>query len=156
MAAQIALDQGDRGRTVDVVVAEYGNRLRRFDSGGKSLGRLLHVLEAARIGQKRAEGGIEVARNRVGLCAAGGEDAPQKFRQGLRRGDARGRKVPARAEPLDPAIAARRLLYAKQRPRLSSISGDIFKGCGHAASSVPSQPVTVSDSLGAAAVSRTC
>ena len=47
MGAQEALDQRDRGRTVDIVIAEHGDLLAGLDGGGKARGRLLHVPEAA-------------------------------------------------------------------------------------------------------------
>jgi len=44
MGAQVALDQGNRRRTVDVVIAKNGNRLARQDRGGKALRRFVHIL----------------------------------------------------------------------------------------------------------------
>ena len=44
MRAQETLDQRHRSRAVDVVVAEYGDRLACPDGGGEAIGRSLHVL----------------------------------------------------------------------------------------------------------------
>jgi hypothetical protein len=44
MGARVALDQSDRRRTIDVVVAKNGNRLSIPDSGSKSFRRFVHVL----------------------------------------------------------------------------------------------------------------
>ena len=72
MRAEKALDQRDRGRAVDIVVAEHGDRLARLDGGCEAIGRFLHVLQARRVWQQRFERWIEEAGDRLRICAARG------------------------------------------------------------------------------------
>jgi hypothetical protein len=131
MGAQEALDERDRGRAVDIVVAEHGNRLVSPDGRSEALGRLLHVLEARGVGQKRAERGVEIAGGGVGLHAARGKHAAEQFGQTVRLRNGRGSKRAARIEALDPAVEARGTLDAEKRRRARQVCCWVFQGRGH-------------------------
>ena len=130
VGAQEALDQRDRSRTIDIVIAEYGDLLPRADGGGKARGRLLHVLQARRIGEQRAERWIEIAGRGVGLGAARGKHAAEQLGQGIGLGNGGGGQRAGMIEALDPAIAARRAFHAKDRA--CSLRYREFQGRRHA------------------------
>ena len=69
MGAEKALDQSDRGRAVDIVVAEGGNLLPCPDRGGEARGSALHVLEARRVRQESAKRWIEIAGEQCAVSA---------------------------------------------------------------------------------------
>jgi hypothetical protein len=77
MRAEKALDQSDRGRAVDIVVAEHGDRFARLDGRCEAIGRFLHVLQARWVWQQRFERWIEEAGDRLRICAARGQDASE-------------------------------------------------------------------------------
>ena len=131
MRAQETLDQRHRSRAVDVVVAEYGDRLACPDGGGEAIGRSLHVLQARRVGQQRLERWIEEAGDRLRIGAARGQHAAEQFRQAMRLGDGRGNVGAAGIEPLGPAEAARRALNAEQRGVRLGFRRSEFEGCRH-------------------------
>ncbi len=135
VGAQEALDQRDRGRAIDVVIAEHGDRFSLRDRGGKTRGRLLHVLEARRIGKKRAERWIEIAGGGVGLGTARGKHAAEQLRHARgpgiwRRRQARG---PGRgARPSDSRAPSVPRRGTGSRSRLSGISGPLSRYAIHA------------------------
>jgi hypothetical protein len=65
--------QRRRGRTVDVIVAEDGDRLSAFDRVGNPRCRLIHVLERRWVGQEIPDRGSAMAR-KVGFVDTAGEE----------------------------------------------------------------------------------
>ena len=131
MGAEIALDQSDGGRAVDVVVAEGGNLLPSDNRVPEARGSTLHVLEARRVWQERAERWIEIAGDSGDLGAARGKHAPQQLGERVGLGDRCGDESPRGIEPLDPAIAPRRALDAEERRTRYALNFRIFQGCRH-------------------------
>jgi hypothetical protein len=130
VGAEVALDQSDRGRPVDIVVAERRNLLPYPDRGGKARGSALHVLEARRVRQERAKRWIEIAGSGRRLSATRGKHAPQQLGKRVGLGDCGGDVSARGVEPLDPAVAPRRALDAKERP-CALLDCHIFQGCRH-------------------------
>ena len=132
VGAQIALDQGDRSRAIDIVVAEQGDPLPCRDCRGEAHRRPLHVLKSRRVRQQRAERRVEIVRHGADLGATRREHAPEQLRKSVDLRD-RAREMGARRlKPLNPAIAARRTLDAKQGRRRVAVRWVIFEGCRHA------------------------
>ena len=115
MRPQEALNQRHGRRTVDVVVAEHGDRLVFPDGAGEALSRFLHVLQARGIGQQRLQRGIEKAGHGLHIGAARGEHAAEQLGQAMRLGNGGGGHGATRIEPLGPAEAARGAFHAEQR-----------------------------------------
>ena len=131
MRAKKALDQSDRSRTVDIIVAEHGDRLSCPDGGCKALGRLLHVLQACRIRQQRLERRIEKAGDRLRIGAARSQHTAEQLRQAMCLGDGGGDMRAAGIQPLGPTETARRAVHAEQRGESLVFRRSEFEGCRH-------------------------
>ncbi len=117
MGAQEALDQRDRGRAVDIVVAEHRDgSAARMAAAKRSAARSMSCSRAGSGNSVRSDGSRWRAAC-VRLGAARGEHAAEQLGQAVRLGDGRGGERAAGIEPLDPAIAARRALHAEHGRR---------------------------------------
>ena len=105
--AHVALHEGDRGRAVDIIVAEDGDALFAFDGTREAGGRRLHVLQGRGVRQQAAQRGIKMCRGRLAIGATSGEDASQELRQAIGLGDRCRDQRTARMQPLHPAIGTR-------------------------------------------------
>ena len=71
---QIAREQRQRGRAVDVVVAEQAHRLARDDRIGQPLDRAVEVVQMRGVGQGLAQPRLDEGRHAVEREAAAGQD----------------------------------------------------------------------------------
>ncbi|GAB1362423.1 hypothetical protein MASR1M32_16590 [Rhodobacter sp.] len=99
--------QGGRGPPVDVVIGKDGDPFAGGNGGQKAAGGLLHVAQAAGIGQQLFQRGGQKGLGPVGGDAAGSQDAAQRQRQAGLLGDGFGQTV-LRGVRTGPAAAGQR------------------------------------------------
>jgi hypothetical protein len=139
VGAQEALDERHGGCPIDVVIAENGDGLACADGTGETLRRLLHVLQACRIGQEMAEGWIEEVGNRRGIGAARGKQPPDQLRQAVGLGDGHRGCGSRGIEALDPTQAASRPLHPEEGRRGLMVQCLVAEGRGHAQKHLPNR-----------------
>ena len=71
--------QRGAGRAIDVIVAEDRDRLALLDGVGEALGALVHVLEAARVGQEVADLRLAMPRQILARHSAGEQQLVDQF-----------------------------------------------------------------------------
>ena len=98
--------QRGAARTVHVIVAEHADRLAVLHRIGEPIGGDIHVDQHRRIGQQRAQRGIEEVARRIDADAARGEQAADDFRQVHALGDAETDTILAAAPHPAPAAQA--------------------------------------------------
>ena len=122
--AQKARQQRGGSGAVDVVVAEYGDRLAALNRVRNAGGGLRHRRKYVRIGHRMLDGRIEKRFDRVDLDIAPGEDAGEQFGKIVPLRDRQRPRGPARVEPVAPGAPGRRVLDAEERPTLTANSRD--------------------------------
>ena len=106
--AQEARQQRRGCRAVDVVIAEYGDRLAAHDRVGNARRRLRHGGEHVGIGHRLLDRRIEEGGDRVDLDIAAGEDARQQFGQIVPLRDRERARGATLVEPVAPRAPGRR------------------------------------------------
>ena len=113
-AAQIAGEQRRGSGAIDVVIAEDRDALAVDRGMHKSRARRRHIGEYMRIGHQRADAGIEIAGDRVGLDAAPREYPRQQFRHAGALHDGKRARLPALVEAIAPGAPGRGFLHAEK------------------------------------------
>ena len=111
---QITGEQRRSGGAIHVVVAENGDAFLAHDRMRNARRRRLHIGERMRIGQQPFDAGIEERFGLVGLDAAAGQHARQKFRNAEPLRDSERARLPSRVETVAPGPARGRVLDAEE------------------------------------------
>ena len=111
--AQQQHQQRRAGRPVHVIIAEDRDRLAALDRVGEPLGALVHVLEAAWIGQEVADARVTMARQVFALDPAGQQ---QLVDQRVHGRDLVGRPAPAPRLPAYRSVDIERSPWLECRP----------------------------------------
>ncbi len=112
---QEAREQRGGCRAVDVVIAEYGDRLAAHDRVGDTLGRLRHGGEHVGIGHRLLDRRVEECRDRIDLDIAAGEDARQQFGKIVPLRDRERARRATLVEPVAPRAPGRRVFDAEKK-----------------------------------------
>ena len=109
LAAELAQQRDHQrraARAIHVVVAEHADGLAMLHRVGEAIRGDVHVDQHGRVGQQRAQGGIEEVARRIDVDAARGEQATDDLRHAHTLGDAETDAVLAVAPYPTPAAQA--------------------------------------------------
>ena len=95
-----------RGRSVDVVVREDPDPFAVMDRAYDPLAGAVHVAQRGRVGERRAQRGVEEVVDPIDPDAPSGKNAGDNLRQSVRLGD--GERLPVVSRPWVPALSGDR------------------------------------------------